>query len=167
MKRGRSLSFRHDYCVTHHPPYGDMLQVDRETSLMAMGLGVRLGRPAFTDLEQTGTIPLTQLGLILPNTMTLNKVITTLQHTIRHSPAFDIVDATGVGAPVVDMLRRADLPCRLMPVTITGGEHDAPVRGGYHVPKRELLTGLQVLVQSGGLERKLMLADALFRRWSG
>ena len=88
----------------------------------------------------------------MPNTITLNNVMTTLQHTVRHSPAFDIVDATGVGAPVVDMLRKADLPCRLMPVTITGGEHDAPVRGGYHVPKRELLTGLQVLVQSGGLQ---------------
>ena len=80
-----------------------------------------------------------------------------------------VVDATGVGAPVVDMLRRADLPCRLMPVTITGGEHDAPVRGGYHVPKRELLTGLQVLVQSGGLQipRKLMLADALIQEMVG
>ena len=32
-----------------------------------------------------------------------------------------IVDATGVGRPVVDMLRGARLPCRLMPVTITGG----------------------------------------------
>jgi hypothetical protein len=76
-----------------------------------------------------------------------------------------VVDATGVGAPVVDMLRKADLPCRLMPVTITGGEHDAAVKGGYHVPKRELLTGLQVLVQSGGLQipRRLMLADALIK----
>ena len=80
-----------------------------------------------------------------------------------------VVDATGVGTPVVDMLRKADLPCRMMPVTITGGEHDAPVKGGYHVPKRELLTGLQVLVQSGGLQipRRLMLADALIKELVG
>ena len=96
--------------------------------------------------------------------------MTTLQHMIgivRHSTL--VVDATGVGAPVVDMLRRADLPCRLMPVTITGGEHDAPVQAGIHVPKRELLTGLQVLVQSRGLQipRKLMLADALIREMVG
>jgi hypothetical protein len=37
------------------------------------------------------------------------------------------------------------------------------------VPKRELLTGLQVLVQSGGLQipRRLMLADALIKELVG
>jgi hypothetical protein len=30
------------------------------------------------------------------------------------------VDSTGVGRPVVDLLRRAELECILMPVTITG-----------------------------------------------
>ena len=80
-----------------------------------------------------------------------------------------VVDATGVGAPVVDLLRRADLPCRLMPVTITGGEHDSPVRGGYHVPRRELISGLQVLVQQGGLQisRRLLLADAFVKELVG
>jgi hypothetical protein len=33
-----------------------------------------------------------------------------------------IVDATGVGAPVVDMLRRAGLGCLMAPVLITGGD---------------------------------------------
>lgn len=95
--------------------------------------------------------------------------VTELMSDARLKDSTLVVDATGVGAPVVDMLRRADLPCRLMPVTITGGEHDAAVRGGYHVPKRELLTGLQVLVQSGGLQipRKLMLADALIQEMVG
>jgi len=32
------------------------------------------------------------------------------------------VDATGVGAPVVELLKKADLGCRLKPVVITGGE---------------------------------------------
>ena len=79
-----------------------------------------------------------------------------------------VVDATGVGTPV-DMLRKANLACRLMPVTITGGEHDSPVKGGYHVPKRELLTGLQVLVQQGLLRipRRLMLADAFIQELVG
>jgi hypothetical protein len=80
-----------------------------------------------------------------------------------------VVDATGVGAPVVDLLRQADLPCRLMPVTITGGEQDSPVRGGYHVPKRELITGLQVLVQQGRLQipRRLLLAEAFVKELVG
>src|SRR5260370_31481906 len=33
-----------------------------------------------------------------------------------------VVDATGVGASVVDMLRRASLGCELAPVTITAGD---------------------------------------------
>ena len=33
-----------------------------------------------------------------------------------------VVDATGVGRPVVDLLRRARLGCVVMPVMITGGE---------------------------------------------
>src|SRR4051794_19322336 len=33
-----------------------------------------------------------------------------------------LVDATGVGAPVIDLLRQANLDCLLVPVTITGGE---------------------------------------------
>jgi len=61
------------------------------------------------------------------------------------------VDATGVGRAVVDLLRGKDLPCRLWPVTITGGDREVYAEGTYRVPKRDLLVGLQVLVQSGEL----------------
>ena len=39
------------------------------------------------------------------------------------------VDATGVGRPVVDLLRRAELGCRIVPATITGGETESSARG--------------------------------------
>jgi hypothetical protein len=47
-----------------------------------------------------------------------------------------IADATGVGRPVIEMLQRADLRCRVIPVVVTGG--DKEVRDGeyYRVPKR-------------------------------
>jgi hypothetical protein len=80
-----------------------------------------------------------------------------------------VVDATGVGEPVVDLLKKAQLSCRLMPVTITGGSHDAAVAGGYHVPRRELLTGLQVLFDEGRLQiaRKMPMTEALVRELTG
>ncbi|HYI96373.1 MAG TPA: hypothetical protein VEX68_22710 [Bryobacteraceae bacterium] len=81
-----------------------------------------------------------------------------------------VVDATGVGAPVVDLLKKAKLPCRLMPVMITGGSHDRPgPTGGYHVPRRELLTGLQVLFDEGRLQiaRRMPMAEALVRELTG
>ena len=63
-----------------------------------------------------------------------------------------IADATGVGRPVVDLLRRANLPCRLMPFTITGGGQETCENGHWRVPKRDLITGLLILLQRGELE---------------
>jgi phage FluMu gp28-like protein len=66
------------------------------------------------------------------------------------------VDATGVGAAVVDMLRRSGLTFDA--VTITGGDTESQ-QGWYdwRVPKRDLIGGLQVLLQSG----RLKIADTL------
>jgi hypothetical protein len=58
------------------------------------------------------------------------------------------VDGTGVGAPVVDMLRAARLGCDISAVTITGGERE------HHdnVPKRDLMAGVQVLLERDELK---------------
>jgi hypothetical protein len=63
-----------------------------------------------------------------------------------------VVDGTGVGPPVVDLLRQEDLQSRLWPVTITGGDTERVADGYYRVPKRDLIVGLQVLMQQGGLQ---------------
>lgn len=62
-----------------------------------------------------------------------------------------LVDATGVGRPVVDLLRRAGLDCTVTPVVVTGGIAEAYANGYYNVPKRNLITGLQVALQSKNL----------------
>ena len=63
-----------------------------------------------------------------------------------------VVDATGVGAPVVDMLRRARLMSHMSAVKITGGWRESQSHGYYHVPKRDLITGLQLALQGGVLQ---------------
>jgi hypothetical protein len=55
-----------------------------------------------------------------------------------------IVDATGVGVPVVDLLRAANAPWRLMPVTIGHGAGEQYSDGVWRVPKRDLVAGLQL-----------------------
>jgi len=74
-------------------------------------------------------------------------------------------DATCVGRPVVDLLRRANLGCALWPVLITGGHTESSGQGFYHVPKRDLIIGLQVLLQRGALQIAAGLAhgEALVR----
>jgi hypothetical protein len=79
-----------------------------------------------------------------------------------------MVDATGVGRPVVDLLRRADLECPILPALITGGEAEGCGKGYYRVPKRDLMVGLQVLLQRGDLQiaKGLKLAGTLVQEMS-
>jgi hypothetical protein len=78
---------------------------------------------------------------------------------LRGSPL--VVDATGVGRPVVDLFRSAGL--RPAAVTITGGEKSSGDADGWRVPKRELVSDLTVLLQSEKLKvaERLPLASAL------
>jgi hypothetical protein len=59
-----------------------------------------------------------------------------------------VVDATGVGLPVVDMLRAAQPGCALAPVWITGGQSAHFDGKVWHVPKLELLARLQTLLET-------------------
>jgi Terminase RNaseH-like domain len=65
-----------------------------------------------------------------------------------------VVDATGVGRPVVDLLREAfgTLRRRVHPVSITGGGKVSASAYGLCVPKRDLVLTLKVLLESGRLE---------------
>jgi hypothetical protein len=71
-----------------------------------------------------------------------------------------VVDATGVGAPVVDLLKRAQLSGRLYPVTITGGERERESGGVWSVPKRDLIAGVEVALEKGQLRIAKNLRDA-------
>src|SRR5204862_7399050 len=82
-------------------------------------------------------------------------VVQHIDNLFRDSRLHDaalVVDETGVGAPIVDLLRRAQLPCRFVPITITVGSQDTIARSsGFHVPKRDLLSCLQLLFDEGRL----------------
>ncbi|HUQ91419.1 MAG TPA: terminase family protein [Bryobacteraceae bacterium] len=78
---------------------------------------------------------------------------TTYLDIIRHvrdlcqHPAFEdrctvVVDASGVGLPIVEMLRRDLLNCRLEPVTITSGRKTRHDHDGWLTPRRELIQTL-------------------------
>lgn len=67
------------------------------------------------------------------------------------------LDYTGVGRPVADMFQEAHLPCVLYAIGIHGG--DVVTWDGHtvHVPKRDLVACVQVLLQS----ERLKVAEAL------
>lgn len=80
-----------------------------------------------------------------------------------------VVDATGVGKPVVEMLRKAikeaKVKAALLPVLITAGHETTSDGDTYRVPKKELVGTLQSLLQGRRLlfakipERDLLLKE--------
>ncbi len=86
-------------------------------------------------------------------------IVDRVQTLLTASPLRDnallAVDATGVGAPVVDMLKNMGLSFKS--VVITGGEREVRDGDTYRVPKRDLVAAPQVLLQS----RRLKIAPSL------
>jgi hypothetical protein len=76
---------------------------------------------------------------------------------LQRASAALVVDATGVGAAVVDLFQHRRLGVRLVPVTITSGAEAHEATEGWRVPKRDLVGVVQVLLQ----HRRLRIAQAL------
>ena len=94
-------------------------------------------------------------------------IVRRLDHLVQRLPEKPCmaVDATGVGRPVIDMIRDANLTATVYPITLTGG--DAVTRDGMErrVPKRDVASTIAVLLQTGRLRiaRGLKESETLLR----
>jgi hypothetical protein len=83
------------------------------------------------------------------------RVVERVREIVQHSDLSNncslAVDATGVGAPVVDMLRAARLGCDIVAVTITGGQSQTQSGAWANVPKQDLLAVMQLMLERGEL----------------
>jgi hypothetical protein len=109
----------------------------------------------------------TRLGTPYPDVVERVKEVVGWRELAGRATA--IVDGTGVGAPVVDMLKRASLGCRIAPVLITGGDLQHREQGYFMVPKRDLMAGLVVRLERGQLKIAEGLKDGeqLMREMAG
>jgi hypothetical protein len=85
------------------------------------------------------------------------------------NPALDrdpilIVDATGVGAPVLDLLYERAQTSPVFGITITGGDQVTRDGTDYRVPKRDLVSSLNVLLQTKRLRLAANMPDARILR---
>ncbi len=87
--------------------------------------------------------------------------VTILMRDPRLTSPVLVVDKTGVGAPVVDLLRQASLSP--VAITITAGVGVTTSTGSMGVPKRDLVSAVLVALQEGTLKiaAGLRLAEAL------
>jgi len=94
-------------------------------------------------------------------------IVRRLDHLVKRLPERPsmAVDATGVGRPVIDMIRDANLPANVYAITLTGG--DAVTQDGMerHVPKRDVASTIAVLLQTERLRiaRGLRESETLLR----
>jgi hypothetical protein len=110
------------------------------------------GRPGRPDLHVSH---LERYELGTPYPLMIERITALMNRPPLAGRSTLLVDATGVGLPVVDALRDAGLD--LEAVTITGGGKVTPVRGGWHVPKRDLIASAQIALQA----RRLIIAEGL------
>lgn len=103
---------------------------------------------------------LERIPLGTPYTNVAERVLQLVKHPILSGRSRLAADATGVGAPGIDLLRASRLECPLTAVTITSGGQAHSRAGQSHVPKHELFTGLLVLLESGRLKISRHVAGA-------
>lgn len=140
-------------------------------------LGVDLGQSqdwtAFTVLEKSLPAGEEQYRYAVrhlerPRLGTLYPTIVARVKELLRTPPLDsstqlVVDQTGVGAAVVDLLREAGLT--LTAITITGGDLTYHEGSSTRVPKRDLVSTVSVLLQTGRLTiaQDLPLAQTLVK----
>jgi hypothetical protein len=76
-----------------------------------------------------------------------------------------VMDATGIGAPVVELMRASRPGCEVAAVTITGGERESRKGAVWSVPKGNLIDGLRSALERGELRiaRRMREAGTLVR----
>jgi hypothetical protein len=119
---------------------------------VGLDLGQAADFSAFAIVEKTAT------GLNVPHLDRVRGIpypqLVTMTAELMSRPELSgcsklVVDATGVGRPVLDMLRSADL--QPVAVTIHGRAKVTGTRRAPHVPKRDLINCLLVSLQGGAL----------------
>ena len=87
-----------------------------------------------------------------------SEIVSLIQRILRddwiRGDVTTIADATGVGLPVIQMMRERGIS-PLIPISIHGGVAVNSKQDGYSVPKRDLVVSMQMVVES----RRLRVAS--------
>ena len=125
---------------------------------LALRLSGQYGRPAEVPLAVRH---LERFELGTKYTDVVQKVAEVVRaEPLRQMPAVLLVDKTGVGAAVLDSFTHARIGATA--ITLHGGSSVTrdPQRAGFRVPKRDLVTVTQVLLQNGRLRVAAGLPEA-------
>jgi len=167
------------------PPPGTDARAAVESYIVGVDLGqandftalsiLEKHRDTTSTIEQKGFEPPTQitttrnifhlrhlqrlkLGTGYPDVVNIVSTMLKSLPSAKNAPAL-VTDATGVGRPVIDMMQKAGL--RPIAITITSGHDENRVSSAeWRIPKRNLVSTLAVLLQSGRLKVAAGLTEA-------
>ena len=96
-----------------------------------------------------------------PYPVVVDQVKTFFENPYIYAYGSLIVDKTGVGRPVIEMMQREGLSP--LGITITGGNTVTQEDDGYNVPKKEIVSAFLIMAQTGQfhISGKLELAQDL------
>ena len=100
-------------------------------------------------LRQVERLPLgLEFSAVASRVGQIARYLANLSPAHMRSPSVTIVvDATGVGRPVVEMIRKEPLSyAQVIPVMITGGSSSHQSKGFWYVPKTELMMRLATMI---------------------
>lgn len=101
----------------------------------------------------------------LPLGTDYNAQVERVRHLASQVPACElVVDQTGVGRAVIDIMRERGLSPRAVSITAGDSVNRDEIRREYKVPKRDLVTALQLALQADRLKVAKSLPDA--QRWA-
>ena len=116
----------------------DLAQADDYTALVVLAVGPARARAVLVERFRG-----------LAYTAAVDRV---LSHLAPFSDVTLLVDSTGVGRAVVDLLRLRAPELRMVPVHLHGGDRIRRAVDGLHIPKRTLTRPLAALLGAGRLE---------------
>jgi len=121
---------------------------------MAVDLGKSVDYSAISINERAGYLNQIRHLERLPPGMSYTDQVDRLVMLTRYSHIDRlVVDATGLGTPIADMLRKAGL--KPIGITITGGNEPTFNGSSWHVPKRDLIGAAIVAFQN----KQVKIAD--------
>src|SRR5271167_2432584 len=132
-------------------------------------IGVDLGKkrdPATVAIVEKQVYPelllrhLERMPLGTPYTAVVERLKEIVAHEELAGQCHVTVDATSMGEPVVDLIRSSRLGCELTAVTMTGGERERFDGRGWNVPKQNLISTVQVLLEQNELKIARGLREA-------
>lgn len=109
----------------------------------------RLGTPATTavrHLDRFRDRPYTDIA------RHVRGLVTALRSPRPRPDVSVVVDGTGIGAAVVDVMREAEIDATIVSVIIHGGDRTSSEHGTLRVPKRDLVSSVAVALQAGTLK---------------